>query len=344
MQPKLTIDKFVEGDVVCLRMAGWIDEDFDGKKLAQTLNARVLVLHLAEIRRISSFGIREWVDFITGASRTAKDIILVECAPKVIDQMNMVGNFIGPGRVFSFYAPYRCDYCDTENRVLMQVDRDWEAIRSMKVPERPCPSCGDVEYFDEDPVTYFSVIAGQGQFELSPDIAALLSSKLDHPVSSSAQRLRVDKVIEGRFTYLKISGDLDSSFPRVKLAEGLEGTIVVDLTSMGRIEPAGAAEWRSFIQLITPVAEAIFLLGVSTAFLEKLTSRADLGPRGQVVTLTLPYTCSTCATTTSRPVDVAQHYDVLKFATPPEETCSDCKAVTYCSAADGTLSHLPSLP
>ena len=46
-------------------------------------------------------------------------MILIECAPKVVDQLNMVANFAGGGRVFSFYAPFRCDYCDSEHRVLL---------------------------------------------------------------------------------------------------------------------------------------------------------------------------------------------------------------------------------
>ena len=341
---KLAIEKFSDQGVACFKLAGWIDEDFDGKKLAQTIHARTLVLHLADIRRISSFGIREWVDFIAAATKVTNEIILVECAPKVVDQLNMVGNFIGQGRVYSFYVPYRCDYCDTEDRVLMQVDRDWDAIKSMKPPERPCPSCGDIEYFDEDPVTYFSYIVSQGRFELDPAITAALSSRLTHAVSDAGQRLRVDKVIEDRFTYLKLSGDLDASFPRIKLAEGLEGVIVMDLTSLGRVEPAGAAEWRSFIQIISPAAEAIFLLGVPPAFLEKLTSRDDLGPRGQVITIALPYACSSCATTAPHVISVWNHYDVLKFATPPEMKCDDCKAPAYCSASDSLLSHLPTLP
>lgn len=341
---KLAIEKFSDQGVACFKLAGWIDEDFDGKKLAQTIHAKTLVLHLADIRRISSFGIREWVDFIAAATKVTNDIILVECAPKVVDQLNMVGNFIGQGRVYSFYVPYRCDYCDTEDRVLMQVDRDWDVIKSMKPPERPCPSCGDIEYFDEDPITYFSYIVSQGRFELDPSITSALASKLTHAVSDAGQRLRVDKVIEDRFTFLKLSGDLDSSFPRIKLAEGLEGVIVMDLTSLGRVEPAGAAEWRSFIQIITPAAEAIFLLGVPPAFLEKLTSRDDLGPRGQVITIALPYACSSCATTAPHVIGVWNHYDVLKFATPPEMKCDDCKAPAYCSASDSLLSHLPSLP
>jgi len=216
----------------------------------------------------------------------------------------MVANFAGIGKVFSFYAPYRCDYCDSDSRVLMQIDRDWDVIKNMKPAERPCGSCGEPEYFDEDPTSYFSYIAGQDKFELQPDVASFLSSKLNYVVSDAARRLRVDKLIEDRNTYVKLAGDLDGSFPREKLAEGLEGVVILDVAGMGKVEPAGAAEWRGFLQMITPSAEEIYLLGVPPGFLEKLTKPEDLGPKAQVVTFAMPYACDKCATTASQFVDV----------------------------------------
>jgi len=344
-QQKLKIDKFADGNIVCLKFEGNIDEDFEGKKLATTVKAQTLVLDLANIQKISSFGIREWVDFIHAVEKNCQEVVLLECAPKVVDQLNMVANFAGEkGQVFSFYTPYRCDYCDTDSSVLMQVDSDWEVIKSMKPPERPCGACGEPEYFDEDPTTYFSHIAGQEKFELDPEVGAFLSSKLNYTVSESARRLRMDKIIEGRSTYLKLAGDLDGAFPREKLAEGMEGTIIIDVGGMGKIDPAGAAEWRGFVQMITPAAESIFLVGVPPGFLEKLTKPEDLGAKAQVITFAMPYSCAKCATTASQQVDVEQHFDVLKFATPPEMKCKDCKSPTTCAATEGLLSHLPTLP
>ncbi|MCE9574636.1 MAG: hypothetical protein K8W52_15920, partial [Deltaproteobacteria bacterium] len=149
---------------------------------------------------------------------------------------------------------------------------------------------------------------------------------------------------DGRATLVRLAGDLDASFPRDKLGEGLEGLIVLDVAGVGRIEPAGAAEWRGFLQMITPGSEAIYLLGVPPAFLEKLTRPEDLGAKAQVLSFTIPYTCAKCATTTAQLIDVEQHYDVLKFATPPEMKCADCKSAMTCAATEGLLTHLPSLP
>jgi hypothetical protein len=256
----------------------------------------------------------------------------------------MVANFAGKGRVFSFYAPYRCDYCDADRRVLLQTDRDHEAIKSMKPPERPCQGCGNPEYFDEDPTSFFSFLAAQPKFELDPQVASFLASKLNYAVSDAARRLRVEKHIEGRSVYLKLAGDLDGSFPREKLAEGMEGTLVLDVTGVGKIDPAGAAEWRGFLAMVTPPCDRIYLLGCPPVFLERLTRAEDLGQKAQVLSFAMPYSCAKCATTSSQLIDVEAHFDVLKLATPPEMKCVDCKGATTCAASENLLSHLPTLP
>jgi anti-anti-sigma regulatory factor len=342
--PKLTIEKFADGNISCLKFSGTIDESFEGKKIARSLNADTLVLDLGGVKKISSFGIREWVDFATTAVKQVKQMVLIECAPKVVDQLNMVANFNGGGRVFSFYAPFRCDYCDSEQRALLEVNKDFEAIKSMKLGERPCPNCKESMYFDEDGSTYFSYMLSQGPFELDDDIISFLAAKLDYRVGTLDQKVRVDKVIDGRVTYLRLSGDLNNTFPREKLAEGLEGTVILDVGNVPRVEPAGAAEWRGFVQMVTPLVDSLFLVGVQPGFLEKLADTEGLGPKGFVVDMTLPYSCNQCGASNHQPINVEQHHDVLKFATAPEMHCDRCKGVMQCTASEQAMTILPALP
>ncbi len=343
-KPKLRIDKFSDGGITCLKLAGTIDEQFEGKKIAAGVKGGTLLLDLAEIDRISSFGIREWVDFITGISGKVSSLWFVECAPKVVDQFNMVANFGGGGNLISFYAPYRCDYCDDDRRRLVQVGAEWEQLKSGKLPERVCESCGNAEYFDEDPLTFFSFLQTHPPAELPPDVAAFLASRLNYAVADGARKLKIEKQIDGRATYLKLSGDLDGAFPREKLAEGLEGDVIFDLSGIGKIDPAGAAEWRQLMAQIAAPVERIVLVGCPAAFVERLTKAEDLATKGIVLTFQMPYACPTCRSTAAREIDVAAHYDVLKFATAPELKCADCGGPTSCAASEPLLAHLPSLP
>jgi anti-anti-sigma regulatory factor len=343
-EPKLAIEKFADGPITCLRFAGTIDEAFDGKKLANTVECEALVLDLGGVKKISSFGIREWVDFITAAAARTKEIVLIECSPKAVDQLNMVANFAGSGRVFSFYAPFRCDYCDSEHRVLLDVAKDFESIKAMKLAERPCPTCRESMYFDDDGSTYFSYILGQGGFELAPELVQFLAAKLDYRVGSLDGKLRVDKVIEGRITYLRLTGDLNNTFQKDKLAEGLEGMVIVDLGMVARVEPAGAAAWRAFVQQVTPLVDQIDLIGVAPAVLERICTKEDLGPKVAVLDFALPYACESCGTTSAQPIEVVTHAEVLKFATAPELRCPACKNAMQCTASEPLMTILPGLP
>jgi len=340
---KLTIEKFADGDITCLKFSGTIDEQFSGKAVAATVKPGILILDLGDVTKISSFGIREWVDFMNLVGQKVDEIYLIELAPKVVDQLNMVANFAGKGKVVSFYAPYRCDYCDDDRRRLLQFDTDYEAIKNMKPPVRPCEACGNPEYFDEDPTSFFSYLAQQPKFELDPKIASFLSSKMNYAIAEG-RKIKVEKQIQGRATYVRLTGDLDGSFPRDKIAEGLEGDVIFDLTSVGKIDPAGAAEWRQLMATIRATTDRIFLVGCPPVFIERLTHEEDLGGKAQVLSFAMPYTCSRCATTASQIVDVEQHFDVLKFATPPELKCLDCGGETSCAASDALLAHLATLP
>jgi anti-anti-sigma regulatory factor len=70
--PKLTIEKFADGPIACLKFNGTIDESFEGKKVARSIEAQTLVLDLGGVKKISSFGIREWVDFVSTAVKQVK--------------------------------------------------------------------------------------------------------------------------------------------------------------------------------------------------------------------------------------------------------------------------------
>lgn len=343
-KPKLRVDKQSDGAITLLKLAGTIDEQFEGKKIASGVKGGILILELADIERISSFGIREWVDFITAVSARVQGVWFVECAPKVVDQFNMVANFGGTGSLVSFYAPYRCDYCDDDRRRLVQVAQEWEELKTGKLPERVCESCGNAEYFDEDPLTFFSFLQSHPPVQVPPDVASFLASRLNYTADAGARKLKIEKAIDGRATYLKLSGDLDASFPREKIADGAEGDVIFDLGGIGKIDPAGAAEWRQMMLQIAAPSERIVIIGAPAAFVERLTKVEDLGQKGLILSFAMPYQCPTCRSTSAREVDVTQHWDVLKFATPPELKCPDCGSPTTCAASEALLAHLPSLP
>ncbi len=337
---KLKVAKIVEGDIQCLRFIGTIDEDFNGADLAEGVKG-TLILDLGEVRRISSFGIREWVDFIKAVDEKTHAIYFIECSPKIIDQFNMVGNFGGKGKILSFYAPYRCDYCDDDRRRLVQVDESFELIKNMSLPDVPCDSCGNPEYFDEDPESFFTYLVTQEQVEPDPAVSNFLAAKLDYRVSDAARRLRADKVVEDA-TFLRLAGDIDINFPREKLAEGLEGDVVIDMSAVGRVDDEGALEWTAFTSLASEQCN-LYLRDCQPAFVEKAFTPEALAGKVQVISFFMPFRCESCGYSGAQRVDTAEHYDVLKFATSPEFECPECGTRGPSIASDEFLAQLGNL-
>ena len=342
-EPRLEVRKVVEERIIALQFTGTIDESFNAKQIAEGIKD-TLIVDLSGVKRISSFGIREWLEFLKIANEKCSAMYFIKCPPRIIDQFNMVANFGGKGRILSFFAPYHCDYCERDDNILLEVADQYELIKDKKLPDQPCEKCGNAEYLDEDPETFLSYLSSQEKPEPEPEVLSFLAHRLRYKVSSKRQKLKVDKYV-GEATYMRFIGDLDGSFAGRKFAEGVEGVVVLDLHGIGEILDEGAAAWIQMMRAMEPLVQTIYLLGVPNTFLEKLLiPEAMAGGKARIVDFFLSYTCSVCNTSTDLRVLVDEHYEVLKFATAPELTCPDCKGKAFAQADETLLAKLAVLP
>jgi len=342
-ESRLEVRKVVEEKIIALQFNGTIDESFNAKQIAEGIKD-VLIVDLSGVRRISSFGIREWLEFLKIANEKCESIYFIKCPPRLIDQFNMVANFGGKGRILSFFAPYHCDYCERDDSILLEVADHFDTLKDKKIPDQPCEKCGNAEYLDEDPESFLSYLAGQDKPEPDPEVISFLAHRLRYKVSSKRQKLKIDKHV-GEATYIRFIGDLDGSFPGRKIAEGVEGVVVMDLHGLGEILEEGASVWIQMMKTMEPLVQTVYLLGVSHQFLEKLLiPEAMAGGKAKIVDFFLPYTCTACNTTTDLRVPVDEHFEVLKFATAPELACPDCKGKAFAQTHEGLLTKLAQLP
>lgn len=140
-----------------VRIAGDITEESSFAALAD-LAAPIVVLDLAEVRRINSAGVREWVNFIKelGARR---EVRLERCAVAVVQQLNVVRGFCGNATVTSLFVPYLCAACGREHVELFERS----ATGACEPPETlPCPECGGTMDFDDLPEAYLAFLSREG--------------------------------------------------------------------------------------------------------------------------------------------------------------------------------------
>ncbi|MCC6996129.1 MAG: hypothetical protein IT370_16085 [Deltaproteobacteria bacterium] len=136
---------------------GEIDENADFAELRRRLKASV-VFNLAEVRRINSCGVREWVNFVRDLPGVT-ELTFTHCSPAIVTQLNMIYNFRGGAKVRSFLAPYVCENCNTEEDKLLDVHTHFPTRDTKKMPEFTCEKCGEQMEFDDLPERYLSFLA-----------------------------------------------------------------------------------------------------------------------------------------------------------------------------------------
>lgn len=164
MNPKFQAAIEPRDDVVTVKLAGEIDEDNDLDGLVDKLaGAKMVLLDLAEVSRINSGGVRDWVNWLARVEKGgATRIIFVECSPTIVAQVNLVHNFTGGGAIKSFYAPYFCPACNREKLLLLEA-RDLVNQRPFRAPISRCDECDGMMDFDDLEGSYFGFLGHAGK-------------------------------------------------------------------------------------------------------------------------------------------------------------------------------------
>jgi anti-anti-sigma regulatory factor len=145
-------------DVTWVKLSGVIDEDNDLGSLSEKIGSGTAVIDVSEIERINSCGVRDWVNWLGRTEKNGASVVLVECSPAIVAQINLVNNFTGQGVVKSFYAPYFCPNCDIEKALLVET-ADVQGVRPFQAPSCRCDECDGPMDFDDMEDSYFAFLA-----------------------------------------------------------------------------------------------------------------------------------------------------------------------------------------
>jgi anti-anti-sigma regulatory factor len=208
MSQKFTAAVHHRDDVTFVKVSGVIDEDNELTDLVDKIPGGTSVIDLGEVERINSCGVRDWVNWLGKIEANKTDVILVECSPAIVAQINLVNNFTGNGVVKSFYVPYFCPECDEEKVLLC------EAADMGPPPHEPptcrCDECDLVMDFDDMPDSYFAFLSNQKKIAQAERINKVLSEFNPADGEKSKIRSRV-----GNSSSLSGGGSSMSSLPSV---------------------------------------------------------------------------------------------------------------------------------
>jgi hypothetical protein len=150
MSDKFKFEVQDAGDKLELNFHGIIDEDVDFSGIPLEKKSEY-VFNFDGVKGINSCGIREWVKFSEMIDPSVK-LVYLNCTQIIIEQINMVAGFFRAGsEVRNFYAPYFCEGCDEEKKVLIDAGK----VDNNEAPEEKCASCGEAMEFDALEEQYF---------------------------------------------------------------------------------------------------------------------------------------------------------------------------------------------
>ena len=217
-----------------VRVRGVLDGSFHGFGIPAGYNEE-LVLDLDGVQRVTSAGVRGWLSSKVELER-ASAVWLARVPPCVVAQLNAVAGFAGKAAVVSLYLPYLCSACGEESRVLLDLRQNWDVVLS-RPGQAPCPKCGTPADLDEDPGVYLGCVARAPR----PVISAVAARLLREDVGREST-LMVEKDLAGTVTHVRLSGPLRGRQRLSRRLDGIDGTVLVDLTHVTGVDGEGAAD------------------------------------------------------------------------------------------------------
>ena len=157
-----------------LKLRGVLDEDNLLANLISQIQGRLLLIDMAEMERINSCGVRDWVNWLNQIQALGLQVILLRCSPAVVAQANMVTNFSADAFIHSFYAPYVHPDTGEEQSVLLFTE-DLRQVRPIKAPKIYSDSGEELE-FDEFEESYFAFVNDPRMlnYQIPADIDAVI--------------------------------------------------------------------------------------------------------------------------------------------------------------------------
>ncbi len=246
--------------LTCLRLSGVIDEDNELGTLSEKIGNGTVVINASEVERINSCGVRDWVNWLGRAEKSGARVVLTECSPPIVAQINLVNNFTGQGVVKSFYAPYFCPKCEIEKAFLIET-RDMPMAPPFRAPSCRCDECDGPMDFDDMEASYFAFLANPKQRSDSQ------TDKLLGELTPTGTG-EYPRVPTGLGASAKTSGALGSlpaipSLPSIRLAPPIEDGTRVE-HPLGKRAAVPAVWWQSRWVWLALAGAVALVIGVLT--------------------------------------------------------------------------------
>lgn len=316
------IERAQTADATLVVMSGRMNETLKGRAAAEGL-AGVVVFDMANIERVTSFGVREWLQLLSAAQRTVERVYLANCSEAVVNQLSTIRAFAGGGTVVSFEAPYRCRSCGYECKHMLDVEHDGEAIRNREPPKVECPKCQRAAEFDDDADTYFAFATQFAGTVIPEAVRAVLEGADQTVLVPSSGPEQVQKDIEEHATRVRIRGKLDRTLRWNRVLDGLEGAIIFDFESVTDATPDGAGALLSALRQLPEEVSSAEIHSCPRAVIEAMMIGG--APPVKLCSAEIDGFCAQCNTRRMGHIDVDRDRAAMLAGEDPKVLCKRCE-------------------
>jgi anti-anti-sigma regulatory factor/DNA-directed RNA polymerase subunit RPC12/RpoP len=151
----VNVVKEQKGNILVVRLSGSIEESVNFDQLIGNTSSEVQV-NCKEIPRINSVGVKTWIKYFQSVQAKGTKIVFTECSTAIVEQINLISNFLCGGTVESIYVPFACTNCKSELLGLFKSE-DLKKLK-LAIPDLKCSKCGGKAVFDDIPEEYLGFL------------------------------------------------------------------------------------------------------------------------------------------------------------------------------------------
>lgn len=140
-----------------VRLDGVIDEHNELASYTERIGSgEALFIDLGGVKRLNSVGVRDWVNWLRALKPKFARIVLFDCPPPVMNEVNFVKNFADGAHITTFSVPLFCARCNKEESRLLESAPLKASGR--KLPSFACGQAACENTIDDDEDSYLAFL------------------------------------------------------------------------------------------------------------------------------------------------------------------------------------------
>ncbi len=193
MSSPIQIESVSTDQVSYVEIAGSIDAGLALGPILDAVTQKRVVLNLAKIDEITQDGRERWQELLAAVDEQVEQLVFVECAPVVVQELNRNAHFFGHHEMASTCVPLECEVCLRKTIVAIAMDQPVTEDTLMF----SCAQCDSPLVPAIEPAKYFAFLNDMAVTSLSADMQEAMTAFANRhscasiePGSEAAEEMR----------------------------------------------------------------------------------------------------------------------------------------------------------